>query len=163
MDPRVKTPTAGLQEQFTLSMKIYEDLRASLAAVGQLHSLRNQITERKAHAEGAAAAAITSFDAKAAALEGKASGRFGGGRRGTPGPDSLNGVNGQLTALMRSLQEADVTPTAQMVAAVAERRQALAGLMARWNTFKQQDLSALNAQLKQARLPQITLPSRGSK
>ncbi len=162
MDPRVKTPPAGLLEQFTLSMKIYDDLRAGISAAEQLHSLRAQIAERKAQAKNAAAAAIASFDAKAAALEGQPGARFGG-RRGRPGPDTLHTVNGQLTALMNSLQEADVTPTPQMVAAVADRRQALAGLLARWSALRQQDLHALNAELKQAGLAQVTLVAQSAK
>lgn len=159
MDPRVKTPAAGLLEQFTLSMGIYEDLRASLAAAGQLRALRTQLTERKAKSETPAGAAIAAFDAKAAALEGPSEGHRGG-RAAESGPDTLNGVNEQLSAVMRDLQEADVTPTSQMVEATADRRRALAGLMSRWNTLIKQDLPTLNAQLGQAGLPPVTVPAR---
>jgi hypothetical protein len=162
MNPRVKTPGAGLLEQFTLSMKIYTDLRASITAAEQLQDLRNQLTDRKAHAEGATAATLVSFDTKAVALEGQAGGPFGG-RRSRPGPDTLNSVNGQLIALMNSLQEADVTPTTQMAAAVADRRRALAVLMGHWATLRQKELPALNAELKQAGLAQVALTPQSSK
>jgi hypothetical protein len=162
MDPRVKTPNTGLLQQFILSMDIYTDLRSSIAVAKQLHDLRTQIAERKAHAEGEAANAIASFDTAAAALEGETGGRFGG-RRGRPGPDTLNEVNGQLTALMSSLQEADVTPTTQMLAAVTDRRRALHGLMARWTKFTQEELPALNAELKHAGLRDVTLVPQSSK
>jgi photosystem II stability/assembly factor-like uncharacterized protein len=162
MDPRVKTPGAGLLEQFTLSMKIYTDLRASITAAEQLQDLRNQLTDRKAHAEGATAATLVSFDTKAVALEGQAGGPSGG-RRSRPGPDTLNSVNGQLIALMNSLQEADVTPTTQMAAAVADRRRALAVLMGHWATLRQKELPALNAELKQAGLAQVALTPQSSK
>ena len=159
MDPRVKTPASGLREQFTLSLKIYDDLGASFAAAEQLHDLSNQLAERKTHAEGTTATAIAAFEAKAAALEGQAGGRFGGRR--AAGPETLNSVNGQLTGLMSSLQEADVTPTMQLVAAVADRRKALAGLMARWSALRRQDLPALNIQLKQAGVAEVTLSRAG--
>jgi hypothetical protein len=52
-------------------------------------------------------------------------------------------------------QSADVAPTAQVAAAAADRRKALAALMERWSTLKAQDLPALNGQLKQANLPEV--------
>ena len=58
---------------------------------------------------------------------------------------------------MRILQEADVAPTTQAVAAVADRRKAMASLLERWASTKSQDLANLNAQLKQAGLPEVTV------
>ena len=58
---------------------------------------------------------------------------------------------------MTQLQQADVAPTTQLTAAVADRRAALAKLMQQWTALKGAELSALNAQLKQASLPEISL------
>ena len=157
MDPRVLTPVSGLLQQFTISKQIYDDLSASAIAAAQLASLRSQLAEiKKQSPQGAAGEAIEAFDKKALALEGAPAGRFGG-RRAAPAADTLNLVNGQLGALMQTLQEADVTPATAAVAAVADRRQALAELMARWRDLKSRDLPALNLQLKQANLPEVVL------
>ncbi len=157
MDPRVLTPAAGLLQQFALSKQIYDDLSASTIAASQLASLRSQLAEiKKQSPQGASAEAIEAFDKKALALEGAPTGRFGG-RGAAPATDTLNLVNGQLGALMQTLQEADVTPTAAEISAVSDRRQALAKLMPRWRDLKSRDLPALNVQLKQANLPEVVL------
>jgi hypothetical protein len=44
-----------------------------------------------------------------------------------------------LTALLQGLQEADVAPTTQTVAAVQNRREAFKKLMQRWDALKAQD------------------------
>jgi hypothetical protein len=59
--------------------------------------------------------------------------------------------------LMRSLQAADVAPTTQMLAAIADGRKALAAIMSRWNELKTQDLAGLNVQLKASGLPVIEI------
>ncbi|MBV8811894.1 MAG: hypothetical protein JO033_24755 [Acidobacteriaceae bacterium] len=127
----------------------------SYAAAAQLHSLRSRLADLKKESPQAARA-IEIFDQKALALEGAPVGRFGG-RSAAPATDTLNLVNGQLDALMQALQEADVTPSAAQIAAVADRRHALAGLLSRWNDLKSRDLPALNLQLKQSNVPEIVL------
>ena len=120
MDPRVRTSAEGLSEQFTLSKQIYDDLAASNAALEEIRAVQG--TE--------------DLKAKAHALEGEPATR--GSRGAAPGPDTFTSVNGALTALLQGLQEADVTPTSQMVAAVADRRAALAKLMAEWAALRVQ-------------------------
>ena len=61
----------------------------------------------------------------------------GGGRGAAPtGPETLSTITGTLTQLMTLLQGAEVTPTTQLVSAVAERRVALNKLLAQWTTLK---------------------------
>jgi len=99
--------------------------------------------------------ALAAFDQKAASLEG---GGTAAGIRGGPGtPDTLTGIVGSLSSLMGLLQGADVGPTSQLIAAVADARKALASLLERWNGLKAQDLASLNAQLKAAALPEISI------
>jgi len=86
-------------------------------------------------------------------------GRFGGGG----GPDTLNSIRGTLGLLLGQLQRADVAPTTQTADAVADRQKALASLLTRWTALQSEDLPKLNAQLKQANLPAVTIePSGGS-
>ncbi len=157
MDPRVKTPNAGLMEQFTESMKLYEDAVAASKAIEQLGAIRGQLDSLKKRAgEGAAADAITATDQKAAALKGEGNQLtlfFG---RAT-GPDTLSSVRGTLLALMSMMQGSDVAPPTQIVEAASERRQKMAELMSQWKTFKEQDLPKLNATLKGANLSVVTI------
>jgi hypothetical protein len=58
---------------------------------------------------------------------------------------------------MGILQGADVAPTTQAVAAIAERRKALAALTAKWSQIKVQDLPVVNEQLRKANLPELKM------
>jgi photosystem II stability/assembly factor-like uncharacterized protein len=161
IDPRVNTPPAGLSEQFRLSKLMYDGIQETQAALQQLRAIRAQVkAAQERTGQSTLSQALSAFDQKAAALEG---GGFGGGRGGggfgaaAGGPETLASISGSLGSLMGLLQGADRAPTSQAAAAVAERRQALSALMARWTALKSQDLAALNAQLKQANLPLVTV------
>ena len=47
LDPRVKTSTADLQQQFDKSMQAYEDAMSASRALGQVRDLEKQIASRK--------------------------------------------------------------------------------------------------------------------
>jgi len=153
MDPRVKTGQPALRRQFEVSQQAYEDLVASAPAARQLKSVRAQLGELKKRGQSAAASAIAAADQKTEALEGKPEGRL---TRPTNIPDSFTSVRGRLKGLLESVQDADVSPTNQAVAAVTERRMALAKLMTQWDQFVSQELPALNLQLRDAGLPEIS-------
>jgi photosystem II stability/assembly factor-like uncharacterized protein len=124
MDPRVRTPAAGLQEQFSLSKQIYDDLIASMKVLDDIRSLREQSQPAE-------------LDKKMQALAGESQGR--GPRRGAmAGPDSITSVSGALTGLLQTLQEADVAPTVPTISAIQDRRAALKKLMQRWIELKSQ-------------------------
>jgi hypothetical protein len=163
MDPRVRTPAAGLTLQFELSRAMYDGVLQAQAALGGMRSLRAQVkkiqeTAGKAPAE--VSEGLELFDTKAAAIEG---GSGGPGRRGGfggfggfgGGPETLVGISGSLMQLMNMLQAADATPTGLMREAVSERQEALADIMQRWDEFKTKGVASLNALLKQAKLPEI--------
>ncbi len=122
MDPRVTTSTEGLQQQFTLSKQIYDDIVSATAALEQLRGIRVRV-------------AGTPLAAKGGALEGAEAEDFGppptGGR-----PDTLNSVLSSLRTTLQLLQQSDVTPSAQAIAAVAERQKMFDELMKRWKEFQ---------------------------
>jgi photosystem II stability/assembly factor-like uncharacterized protein len=126
MDPRVHTSLAGLSQQFTLSKQVYDDLLNSRKTMEQIDELRKH----------AASQGGSDLAAKLTALVGEPAGRRGS--RGAAGADTFRSVTGTLTALLEGLQEADVAPTTQTVAAVANRRAALAKLTQRWMELKAQ-------------------------
>jgi len=158
MDPRVKTPLVGLQQQFTLSKQLYDDSAAAFAAIEQIRSLRTQLQKAKDGA-GAPAEAIAALDKKLTELMGSGGGGFGGGGGpgAAPAADTLTSVRASLQSLMGILQGADVTPTTQAVTSITDRRKAMAALMVKWSEFKAKDLPALNAQLRKANLPELKL------
>jgi photosystem II stability/assembly factor-like uncharacterized protein len=154
IDPRVKTPPAGLAQQFELSEQLYTQLLSLAPAVEQANDARRQLKLiRQKLQEGTLAAAVDQIDQKLQTLVG------GGGRRpgaGTEQP-SLAGTRTRYLALFNVFQDADVAPSTQAAAAVKEIRQQLPPLMAQWEAIKSQDLPALNAQLKQSNLPEVKL------
>ncbi len=120
MDPRVKTPLAALQQQFTLSRQVYDALVASQAALGELRELRPRLTD----------AALRD---RLTALEGS-----GGGFGGPAGPpETLTALSAALNQLLGWLQGADVAPTSQLTKAVAQRKQQADALLGQWRELKQ--------------------------
>ena len=159
MDPRVRTPQADLLQQFTVSKQLYDDMLAGSKALEQMRALREKLRGMRERAGGGASAdTLAAFDQKLGALEGASGGgRGGGGRGAAAGPDTVSSVNASLGVLMRMIQSADVAPTTQAAAAAGDRRKALAGLLQRWTAMKGGELAGLNAQLKQAGLPEILI------
>ncbi len=161
MDPRVKTPALGLQQQFTLSKALYDGIAHLQAAIASSRDLKNQtaaIATRAATLPPEATQALADFGTRLDALVGRPPAGFGGGRGGAPqGPETLNSLSAGLAQLMGILQEADVTPTAALVTSVGERRAAIAPLLAKWDALKGAELTNLNAKLKAANLPPITV------
>jgi photosystem II stability/assembly factor-like uncharacterized protein len=152
MDPRVKTPTTDLQEQYRLSKQVYDDAMKLSTEINKANELRAQLKDRKEHAQGATAEAIDAFSKKLDEVAGE-----GGRRRGrgaAPG-ESLGSVRGQLLMVMGILQDADVAPTTQTVAAISEVQKKVPGSLQTWQTFQKQDLAAFNQQLKSAGLQEV--------
>ena len=119
MDPRVRTPLAGLQRQFTLSKQMYDALVTTQTALAELRVLRAKVTD-------------DGLRQKLTAVEGT-----GGGFGGPPGPpETLNALAGALNQMLTLLQGADATPTAQAVAATAERKKQAAALLATWKRLQ---------------------------
>src|SRR5947209_3957199 len=155
MDPRVKTSVAGLQQQFKLSSDLYTQLLTLSPAAEQLGDLRKQLKDLQPKATGEALAAIKALDQKLQALAGGATRRPGAGTE----PPTLGGLKTKYLTLFGVFQEADVAPSTQAAAAVADLQKQLPPLMDHWNTLKSQDIPALNKQLKDANLPELKLES----
>jgi len=155
MDPRVKTSLAGLQQQFKLSNDLYTQLLTLSPAADQAGALRKQLKDLQPHATGEALAAIKALDQKLQALAGGATRRPGAGTE----PPTLGGLKTKFLTLFGVFQEADVAPSTQAAAAVADLQKQLPPLMGRWKAMQAQDIPALNKQLKDANLPEVKLES----
>ena len=128
MDPRVKTPLADLESQFETSMQLYAAMVDSSAAIEDIDALKKRAEEHQA----------TDYAKKLEALVGSPAGARGGGGFGG-GPYSaatFSGLRGQLYRLHHEIQNADVAPTKQQVAACTTRLQDFAKLKAQWATLK---------------------------
>ncbi len=155
MDPRVKTPLIGLQQQFKLSNDLYTQLLTLSPAAEEATALRKQLKDLQPKATGEALVAIKTLDEKLQTLAGGATRRPGAGAE----PPTLGGLKTKFLTLFGVFQEADVAPSTQAAAAVAELQKQLPPLMERWKAMQAQDIPALNKQLKDANLPELKLES----
>ncbi|HLW52348.1 MAG TPA: glycoside hydrolase [Candidatus Angelobacter sp.] len=154
MDPRVKTSAAALASQFKLSMALYKQLQTLAPAVEEANSARKQLKEiRKKLSEGTLAAAVDQLDQKIQAVVGGTPRRPGAGTE----PPTLGMMRTRYLALFNVFQEADVAPSTQATAGVSELEKDLPPIMAHWEAIKNQDIPALNTQLKQSNQPEIKL------
>jgi hypothetical protein len=153
MDPRVKTPAAGLEQQARLSQELYNQLLTLAPAAEQANEVRRQLRELQKKAQGEVLAAVNALDQKVQTLAGGG----GGGRR--PGPategPTLSGTRARYLSLLNIFQEADVAPTTQGAGAAADLERQLPPLLKNWQAIASQDIPALNGQLKQANLPEL--------
>lgn len=156
MDPRVKTPLAGLREQFTESMDMYRPLMQISPAFDQSVQLRKQIAELKKQAQGETLAAVNAFSEKLDRVAGSPQRFFFGGGGGGP---SLATTRMQLLMLMNVLQEADVAPTSQATAAAAGLAKEVPSMIRSWDELRARDVPALNEKLRAAGLPELKLES----
>jgi hypothetical protein len=154
IDPRVKTPRAGLETQYTASRRLYDGATKLAAPVEQATAIRKQLERFKANPpEGETAAALKDFMQKLQSLAGGGGGRRGG--RGAPEQPSLAGVQGQMMQLMGVLQDADVAPTKQALDAIPGLEKNAADLQTKWSAFLSQELPAFNAKLRAAGVAEI--------
>jgi photosystem II stability/assembly factor-like uncharacterized protein len=161
MDPRVKTSVAGLDEQYKVSMELYDGMVETSAMLSQIHGLKDQINQRKAQTPKAAAGnALDAFEKQLEALEGQREGLFAFFRGTGNVPESLTLVRFQLSSLLGMVQQADVAPTAPQIASAAGIHGSIGKLTARWNTIKTSDLARVNAALKAANLAPIAVPEK---
>src|SRR5207302_842791 len=81
MDPRVKTPSEGLAQQFAVAMQCWEGMGRAHRALTEVRGLRAQLRARRGSAgQGPLAEALAALDREAMALEGNQPRR--GRRRG---------------------------------------------------------------------------------
>ncbi len=158
MDPRVKTPPAGLAQQFTLERGITKGMDADFAALKQVQSLRAELKDRKSRAgDGEIAAAIAALDQEAAALEGASeTSVFGLPPRGAQ-REGLARLNLEWGELLRVVDSADAAPTTQVVTTYVDLQRTLRTLLSECNKLLTRGVAALNVRLKKANLAEITL------
>jgi hypothetical protein len=153
MDPRIKTSLADLQKQFEMESGSVEGMNESFAALSQVRSVRAQLKERGAKAaKGALGDAIAALDKQAGEMEGVAQSNFFGLPPGAKQPENFSSLNQHFGGLLAVADSADAAPTTQATAVYKELEEALQKLAAHWTKIRQQDIPALNSELKRAGL-----------
>ncbi len=156
MDPRIKTSLADLHKQFEMESGSVKGMNESFEALSQVRTVRAQLKERGAKAgKGALADAIAGLDRQAAELEGAAQSNFFGLPPGAKQPENFSGLNQHFGGILAVADSADAAPTTQATAVFKELKEALAKLVDRWTKIRQQDVAALNVELKKAGLAAI--------
>ncbi len=158
MDPRIKLSPSGLNKQFSMSIKAYDDVNEIRTTLSQIEKLNAQLKSLQQQADqGMLADALTSFGQKLNAFAGAG----GGGRRfrraQTTAAPTLGSVSGELQGLMDLFQGADAIPTSQGTAAFDVAEKNLKNLFNQWDAFQKKDLKALNVQLRAANLQALTI------
>ncbi len=154
MDPRVKTPRAGLEQQFALSAQTVEGMSETFDVLASIKKLRAQIADlrkRGGAVPPAAGDALTSLDKKAAMFEGVPGSAVGV----QLAPPNFDQLHTQLSTVYGVLQQADATPTTQAAAAAADLQRRLREALPVWNNFKTGEVEPVNAQLRAAGLPPL--------
>ena len=159
IDPRVKTTTPDLQLQHDLAYKAYKGRAEALHAYDQVHRLRAAIAGLTTRVPATLSAALKTLDEKAAPLEGTPGRGPGRGARGGTAPQlrPFAQLQGEYATIFAILHEADVAPTVQATNALEETEKAATPTKTAWTQLQQNDLAAVNAQLKQAGLEPIKI------
>ncbi|MGH9520470.1 MAG: hypothetical protein ACRD2D_12510, partial [Terriglobales bacterium] len=141
-----------------LQRKVSDARRAAAALHEQMAKLQSQSST-----PASLQSAVAALDVKAHALEGFASEppNPDASNEGdaVPAPDSLTGLNGILGQLSGAAQSGPGAPDATVTAGFARAQVLAADSLARWEQLTSQDVPALNAQLRQANLPELELSS----
>jgi photosystem II stability/assembly factor-like uncharacterized protein len=158
LDPRVKTPAAGLAQLAALSRQMYDGAIAAHLAFLQARALAAALEKSQTADAAALRARVDSLaPAPTSGRGGRGGGRGGRGGAGAAAP-TLDRASTAMMAAATAMQGADVAPTASQVAACARARADAAAATARWIALRTGGLSALNAKLKAAGQPEVSLP-----
>jgi hypothetical protein len=161
LDPRVKTPAAGLTQLATLTREMYDGASAAHAASLQAHALLAQVEKLSGADAAAFKAKLDSIAPPTPAGGSGRGGRGGGGRGGAgvpTGPMTLDAATNAMLGAAMTMQSADATPTANVLDAVTKARSDGAAVMARWNKLKTTELTALNGKLKATGQAPVEIP-----
>jgi len=156
MDPRVNTPSVGLQQQFDLEIRLAAELTESTTAVKQARSLLDQLHKLGDKPSGRTADALKDLEKKVGVLLGHAAPILAGG--GPPQP-TLAEENGNVATLYGSIGQSDAAPTVAQTVAAEEVEREISPLLRQWDDIKKSALPRVNQQLQGAELPGLRLDS----
>ncbi len=150
MDPRVKTPLAGLAMKFQAEMKLASLVSKSSQAIFEAGSIRQQL--EKMEATGPAKNAVASFEKGLDNLMGAPGGFFA-----IPSEQkTLSRFYNAAAGLYGQVWQVDAQPTVAQQDALKTIEQD-AAILKQWEKFMSSDLPALNRALREAKVPEIRI------
>ncbi len=157
LDPRVKMSQDVLARQFGLASRLAVRLGEASVALQQAGELRRQIDARKKEASGKTdvLAALEGLEKKLeAAMEADSDAGFGLFGLAAPGKEHepLPKVVAALTGLLTVVDSSDLGPGADAATASARWEEAAQETLAGWAAFQKDDLTSVNALLREANL-----------
>ena len=157
MDPRVKTSTADLGEQFRLSKQMYDEWMTLNGISEEVRKLRGQITDlRPKVTDTNLKAHLDAFAEKLQSFAGSGGGFGGGGGAAAANArTTVASTMGRARTLFNLIEEVDLAPTPQVVSAAPDVIKDSRTLQDAWHTIQSQDIPALNRELKAAGLMPI--------
>ena len=160
MDPRVKTSTPDLAEQFRLSKQLYDQWLSLSSISERVRTIRGRLTELRPRVpDGDLKTHVDALSEKLQQFAGGGGpGGFGGGGGGAGARLTVASASGRIRALFNAIEEVDLPPNPQTVAATSDVMKDARTLQENWETLKTKDIPALNQELRAAGLPAIDLP-----
>ena len=165
LDPRVKTPAAGLAQLASLTQEMYD----GAVAVARRRRAGARASRRSSTSISGAEAAALKARIDSHRTAGRAGGRGGRGGRGrrswwtrrrcAAATVTLEAASGAMLAAAMAMQAAEVAPTAAKIAACARARAEAAPVLAKWSALKT-TIAAFNTKQKAAGQPTVTLAER---
>jgi hypothetical protein len=139
-----------------MEMRLAALMNQTYGVNAQARSVREQLQKISKQASAPLGEGIKALDKKLEAILGARGGFFG-----PVSPElTLGRLRGEVGALYGGVGNADATPTASQVAALAGIERDFPTLMKRWLEVKATDLPALNRQLRGENLPEVRLESK---
>ena len=152
MDPRVKTPIAGLQKKAEAETKLVALMTQTTQALLQANSIRTQI-EKATQTNEASKNAVADFQKKLTALVGAAGGSFGP----PPTATTLSSVNDDAGTLYQQIWSVDAEPTGSQMAALEATARDGIDVLKRWTELRNSSVPELNHVLRDANAPEVRI------
>ena len=153
MDPRVKTPAAGLEKKFQAETRMSAIMNDSAQALLQGRSMRAQLDKLNSQGNASTKQAIEASEKKLAALLGAPTGFLAPASTDV----TLSRVNAEAGALYQQVWQVDAEPTSSQTAAMSAIEKESAGILKSWADFKSADLPELNRLLRESKVPEVRL------
>jgi hypothetical protein len=134
LDPRVRTPAAGLAQLARLSRELYDRAVAAHAASVQARALATQLESVSTPEAATFKAALDSI--APAPSRGPRPGGFGRRRGAAAGVTTLDAASTALINAAMAMQGADATPTVAQLATANRARADAARVMSRWTALQ---------------------------
>ena len=155
IDPRVKTPPAGLEQQYDAEKQLARIIARTTDAIREARSAQEQIDKVTPNAAGPLTEHLAALQKKIKAAIGT-----GGGFGPPPTEPGLTSVNGEASTLYGEIGGPDAAPTVAQTAATAKLAREYPQVIERWSKLKTGDLAAVNRELKAANLSEIQVSSK---